>query len=160
MKRAQGSKDVEPIVCLNPVKGLWRVRMDITETDDGAEWLEHDFDHRPTANEIKALYVELVNEEVQRRILEGFFYKHTPVWLSIENQFDYTGAFLLATQTNGRNLPVTFKFGTDEFPVLTSFQTIEELTDFYSAMNDHINECVAEGWERKALFDVEPYLRE
>lgn len=160
MKRAEGARNVALIECINPVKGVWRVRLAITETETGAEWYEHDFSHRPTADEIKSLYVELVNEDVQKRIREGFFYGNTPVWLSIENQLDYMGAFMLATQTNGQNLPVTFKFGTDDFPVLTNFQTIEDLTAFYYAMNTHIQECVADGWERKSLFDVEPYLRE
>ena len=89
MKRAEGSKDVAPIVCLNPRRGTWRVRLAITETEDGAEWMEEDFDHRPTADEIKALFVGLVNERVQQSILTGFTYGDKPVWLSEENQLNF-----------------------------------------------------------------------
>jgi hypothetical protein len=39
-----------------------------------------------------------------------------PVWLSTENQFNYKAAFDLATQTGGKSLPVTFKFGSTNNP--------------------------------------------
>ena len=102
MKRAEGGKNPEPIVCLNPVKGLWRVRLAITETENGAEWMEHDFDHRPTADEVRSLFVELVNERVQQSILTGFVNEGCPVYLSMENQ---------VTFRNSMTCPVRLKLG-------------------------------------------------
>lgn len=153
MKRAEGGKNPEPIVCLNPVKGLWRVRLAITETENGAEWMEHDFDHRPTADEIKALFVGLVNERVQQSILTGFTYGDKPVWLSEENQLNFRSA---------PTVPVRFKLGEniDGTPVYHTFTTQKELTAFNKAVADHIAACLNEGWNEKDAFDVEPYLRE
>lgn len=141
------------IECLNPVKGVWRVRLAVTETEDGAEWMEHDFDHRPTAEEVRALFVELVNEKVQQSILTGFTYEDKPVWLSTENQLNFRSA---------PTVPVRFKLGEDEDgnPVYHTFTTQKELTAFNKAVADHIAACLNEGWTEKDAFDVEPYLRE
>ena len=153
MKRAEGTINVDPIVCLNPVKGLWRVRLDITETEDGATWMEQDFDHRPTESEIRALFVELVNEEVQQRILTGFTYEGLPVYLSIENQ---------VTFRNSMTCPVRLKLGedTDGNPVYYEFTSASKLTAFQKAVGNHVQQCLNDGWQRKDAFDVEPYLRE
>ena len=153
MKRAEGTPNVEPIVCLNPVRGTWRVRLGITPTETGAEWYEHDFDHRPTADEIRALFVELVNEKVQQSILTGMVYNDMPVWLSEENQLNFR-----STPT----VPVRFKLGEaeDGSPVYHTFTTQKELTAFNKAVVDHIAACLNEGWTEKDAFDVEPYLRE
>ena len=153
MKRAEGGKNPEPIVCLNPVKGMWRVRLAITETENGAEWMEHDFDHRPTADEIHALYVELVNDEVHQRILTGFVYEGRPVYLSMENQ---------VTFRNSMTCPVRLKLGeeADGTPVYYEFTSSSKLTAFQKAVGNHVKECLNEGWKKKDAFDVEPYLRE
>lgn len=153
MKRAEGTRDVAPIECLNPRKGTWRVRLAITETEDGAEWMEHDFDHRPTADEVRALFVELVNEKVQQSILTGFTYEDHPVWLSTENQLNFRSA---------PTVPVRFKLGEEEdgSPVYHTFTTQKELTAFNKAVADYIAACLNEGWTEKDAFDMEPYLRE
>lgn len=153
MKRAEGTPNAEPIVCLNPIRGTWRVRLGITPTETGAEWMEEDFDHRPTADEIRALFVELVNEKVQQSILTGMVYNDMPVWLSEENQLNFR-----STPT----VPVRFKLGEaeDGSPVYHTFTTQKELTAFNKAVADHIAACLNEGWTEKDCFDVEPYLRE
>ena len=153
MKRAEGTRDVAPIECLNPRKGTWRVRLAITETEDGAEWMEQDFDHRPTADEVRTLFVELVNEKVQQSILTGFTYEDHPVWLSTENQLNFRSA---------PTVPVRFKLGEEEdgSPVYHTFTTQKELTAFNKAVADHIAACLNDGWTRKDAFDVGPYLRE
>lgn len=160
MKRAQGSINAEPIVCLNPVRGLWRVRLGITPTDDGAEWQEHDFDHRPTADEVRNLFTEWVNSEVADKIREGLEYEGCMVWLSTENQLNYRSALDVAVQTDGANLPLRVKLGTDSEPVFKEFCSVESLQAFVTACALHVQHCLEEGWQRKAAFDVEPYLRE
>ena len=153
MKRAEGGRNPEPIVCLNPVKGLWRVRLAITETEDGAEWMEHDFDHRPIADEVRSLFVELVNERVQQSILTGFVYEGCPVYLSMENQ---------VTFRNSMTCPVRLKLGeaADGSPVYYEFTSASKLTAFQKAVGNYIQQCLDEGWTEKDAFDVEPYLRE
>lgn len=141
------------IECLNPRRGTWRVRLDVSETEEGAEWMEHDFDHRPTADEVRSLYVELVNSEVQQRILSGATFEGKPVWLSTENQLNFRSA---------PTVPVRFKMGEepDGSPVYHTFTTQEELEAFNKAVADYIATCLNDGWARKDAFDVEPYLRE
>lgn len=153
MKRAEGGRNPEPIVCLNPVKGLWRVRLAITETEDGAECMEHDFDHRPTADEVRSLFVELVNERVRQSILTGFVYEGCPVYLSMENQ---------VTFRNSMTCPVRLKLceAADGSPVYYEFTSASKLTAFQKAVGNHVQRCLDEGWVEKDAFDVEPYLRE
>ena len=141
------------IECLNPRKDIWRIRLDITATENGATWIEHDFDHRPTAEEIHALWVDLVNEEVQQRILTGFIYDGNPVWLSTENQQNFRSA---------PTMPVRLKLGEDANgnPVYRTFTSQSSLTAFHKAVADHIATCLNDGWSRKDSFDVQPYLRE
>ncbi len=153
MKRAEGTIDVAPIECLNPRRDIWRVRLNITATENGAEWMEQDFDHRPTADEITELYASMVDDEVQREIVTGFIYNGNPVWLSTENQMNFRSA---------PTVPVRFKLGEDGegCPVYHTFTTQKELTAFNKAVADHIAACLNDGWTRKDAFDVEPYLRE
>lgn len=77
--------------------------------------------------------------------------------LSGENQFNYKSAYDLAVQTGGGTLPVTFKFGTDMEPVYRTFETLEELTDFYTKAMRHIQNALADGWEKKDAFDINLY---
>ena len=63
----------------------------------------------------------------------------------------------MAVQTNGASLPVTFKFGTTENPIYYQFDTLEELSDFYSSAISYINNILAEGWEKKDAIDWNEY---
>ena len=82
-----------------------------------------------------------------------------PVWLSIENQFNYKAIYDLAIQTNSKNLPVMFKFGTVEKPVYYTFNTIEELNDFYLKSIKFIQQTLENGWKEKDTFDFSPYMK-
>ena len=82
-----------------------------------------------------------------------------PVWLSSENQFNYKAIYDLAIQTNGKNLPVMFKFGTVEEPVYYTFNTIEELNDFYLKSTKFIQQTLEDGWKEKDTFDFSPYMK-
>ena len=111
--------------CTNPVLGKWRVRWGVEAKEDGsATYMEEELDHRPDADEIRSLVSEWYNSRTDERILSGFEYDGQPVWLSSENQFNYKAAYDLAVQTNGKNLPVTFKFGTDNVPYYKTFDTV------------------------------------
>ncbi|MBQ4589116.1 MAG: hypothetical protein IJA95_07500 [Bacteroidaceae bacterium] len=97
------------------------------------------------------------NEKIDKKILEGFVWNDMSVWLSTENQFNYKAAYDLAIQTGGMNLPIKFKFGTTDEPVYHTFETLEELSDFYVKAMAYINTCLEEGWIEKDSINWEDY---
>lgn len=156
--RVQGSAEVELLECTNPVKGKWRVRWDVRKHKDGsADYMEEEFDHRPSDEEIKETVIDWYNNQTDRAILSGFSYEGNTVWLSTENQFNYKAAYDLARQSNGATLPVKFKFGSDEKPVYRVFENMKDLTDFYTKAMRYILETLDAGWKKKDAFDLEQY---
>ncbi|PJI27723.1 DUF4376 domain-containing protein [Prevotella intermedia] len=158
MMRVQGDAGVRLLECTNPVKGKWRVRWDVQKREDGStDYMEEEFDHRPSDEEIKETVINWYNNQTDRAILSGFSYEGNTVWLSTENQFNYKAAYDLARQSNGATLPVKFKFGSDEKPVYRVFENIEDLTDFYTKAMRYILETLDAGWKKKDAFDLEQY---
>lgn len=158
MRRVEGNAGVRLLECTSPVKDKWRVRWDVQESEDGTTtYMEEEFNHKPTDEEIRSTVISWYNGQTDEAILSGFSYEDTPVWLSSENQFNYKSAYDLAVQTSGSTLPVTFKFGTDTEPVYHTFDTLEELTDFYTAAMKHIQSTLADGWQKKDAFDLDLY---
>ena len=126
------------------------------ETNIGT-WTKHTFTTKKSFSQIKEFILSEINKRIDKKILTGFVWKEMPIWLSTENQFNYKAAFDLAMQTNGNNLPTTFKFGTTENPVYYEFKTIEDLMDFYVSATTYINNCLLEGWARKDSIDWKAY---
>lgn len=157
MRRVDGNPNVSLIECTNPVKGLWRIRWDIQTSEESTTYMEEEFDHKPTAEEIKATALSYYNEEVTDVILSGMEYDGALVWLSTENQFNYKAAYDMAVQTDGQSLPVTFKFGSDEEPIYKEFTTLEELRSFYTTCLNYVQTALKEGWNKKDSFDVTLY---
>ena len=160
MRRVEGGSEVRLLECTNPKRNKWRVRWDIRPKEDSENivtYMEEEFDHKPTTEEIRALITGWYNECTDMAILSGFSYENMPVWLSSENQFNYKAAYDLAVQSGGKSLPVTFKFGTDEKPRYGTFTTLEELTDFYTKAMSHIQDTLYEGWRKKDGFNIEVY---
>ena len=153
MKRVDGNPNISLIECTNPVKGLWRIRWDIQTTS----YMEEEFDHKPTSEEVKSIVLPYYNREIDNSILSGMEYEGAMVWLSTENQFNYKAAYDLAVQTEGQSLPVTFKFGTDDEPKYREFTTLEELSDFYRKSISYVLTTLQEGWKKKDSFDVTLY---
>ena len=144
--------------CVNPVKNKWRVRWDVQERDDGsADYMEAELTHQPTGEEIKNLVRTWYNEQADAAILSGFSYDNAPVWLSQENQYNYKAAYDLAVQTEGKTLPVTFKFGTDDEPVYRTFEMLDDLTDFYTKVVKYIQNVLTDGWKKKDAIDLSKY---
>lgn len=158
MKRVEGSAGVSLLECTNPVKNKWRVRWDVETREDGsASYMEEELDHKPDAEEVRSLVSGWYNAETDKRILSGFEYDGQLVWLSSENQFNYKAAYDLAIQTGGQNLPVTFKFGTDDSPSYRTFETVEKLQDFYIKVMEHVQTALLEGWKKKDALDLALY---
>lgn len=142
--------------CTNPVKGKWRIRWDVQKREDGStDYMEEEFDHRPSDEEIKETVIDWYNNQTDRAILSGFSYEGNTVWLSTENQFNNKAAYDLARQSNGATLPVKFKFDSDEKPVYRVFENMKDLTDFYTKAMRYILETLDTGWKKKDAFDLE-----
>lgn len=157
-RRVNGAADVLLLECTNKVRGMWRVRWDVQQEGDGmASYMEAEFDHQPTMEEIKALIVGWYNAKVDEAVLSGMRYEDAVVWLSSENQFNYKAAYDLAVQTQGATLPMTFKLGTDDAPVYKRFGSLEELTAFYVATMQYVQQALADGWKRKDAIDWGKY---
>lgn len=159
MQRVQGNKEVALLECTSPKRNKWRIRWDVQTTDDSSEasYMEEEFNHKPTEEEIRSVVMKWYNEQIDQTILAGFTFEDTPVWLSTENQFNYKSAYDLAIQTDGATLPVTFKLGTDNAPAYRTFATIDDLKAFYTAAVSHIQQTLADGWKAKDAFDLGKY---
>ncbi len=159
MKRVEGSAGVALIECTSLVRNKWRIRWDVQKEESGSvSYMEEEFDHKPSEDEIRNLILSWYNARIDERIISGFIYEGDPVWLSSENQFNYKAAFDLATMTDGATLPVTFKFGTNEAPVYRKFETLDKLTDFYTKAMAYVQETLAEGWKIKDSIEYGRYL--
>lgn len=157
MKRIQGSSGAKFIECTNPAQNKWRIRWDFRQEDNGLSYMEHEFTHRPSPEEVKSVIVGWTNSRTEQEILAGFSWQGSQVWLSTENQFNYKAAHDLAVQTQGATLPVTFKFGPDEAPVYHTFESVDELTQFYSEAIKHIQRAIKCGWQMKDEFNLQDY---
>lgn len=145
------------------------VNYEFKEVGDGknATWQEVTFykkrNQNPSLSMVKNAIVSDINSQTDEKILGGFTWKPSEdaeemkIWLSSENQFNYKAAYDLAIQTNGANLPITFKFGDDNNVVYHEFTTLEELSDFYMKSLTYINDCLAEGWSRKDSINWDDY---
>lgn len=99
-------------------------------------------------NTLKQRVMDAINAETDDKILRTFRWRDIPVWLSMENQNNIKGAYMIARDTPER-LPIVMKFGTDDEPVMHTFYSAGDLAELNLAMFDHISACCAEGWQRK-----------
>lgn len=156
-----GSAGVSLLECVSPRRGKWRIRWNVVGTDDGcAAYMEAEFGHRPSMDEIRETINGWYNSRVDERILTGYEWNGKRVYLSSENQFNYKAAYDLAVQTGGGNLPIRFKFGSDEEPTYHDFTSVDELTGFYMGAIRHIQQCLNEGWAEKDAVDYGDYACE
>lgn len=127
------------------------------ENSDNYLYMEHTFNHLPTASEIRAFIETAIDTQTTADIESGFIWRGVPVWLSIEKQHNYTSNYIHAKQTGGANLPITFKFGTDEAPMYVTFETVDELEKFHGEMLAHVQRMQEAGWEKKKSINYKNY---
>lgn len=113
-------------------------------------FLYHDTPN-PDPSKVKDIIDAHINAKTDQRILSGFVWNGKNVWLSDENQRNFSEAQRAAMITNGASLPITFKLGEDaqKNPIYHEFTTVEELTGFYLSVVAYINQCLNEGWREK-----------
>ena len=97
------------------------------------------------------------NKKIDDRILSGMTWRDYSIWLSTENQFNYKAAYDVAVQTNGKNLPIVFKFGNNDESVYYEFKDMETITDFYFSSLEFIQKTLKEGWKEKDSIDWSLY---
>jgi len=160
------SKMHGPKECFVPVRqDASQVIVSYEMTADGkknAFWHEVTFFKKkgvPTLEQVKQAVFEDINRQTDEKILTGFVWNDINVWLSEENQRNFSEAQRIAMFSPESIMPVTFKLGEDEEgkPVYHEFETAGELTDFYLHAVAFINQCLAEGWKRKDGMDWAPY---
>lgn len=131
-------------------------------TDDGGinYHYRQEFKTKPTTTEVAETITKIINAEMSARLTAGFKWRDMAVWLSETNQANYTRAYNAAKESDGANLPVQFKFGTDEEPIYYTFEDKETLTDFFLKMTEHIQKTLEQGWEEKKTIDAEKIVKE
>lgn len=104
-------------------------------------------------DDVKAAIIADINAQTDEKILSGFVWNGTTVWLSAENQRNFSEAQRLGI------VPVTFKLGEQEdgTPVYHTFDTTAELDGFYHQAAAYIQQCLQTGWYVKDNIDWTPY---
>lgn len=143
--------------------GFYIIRWDYTEFSEEEEspiiatWTYEKFSNLPSLEYVKTMINDYYNKQINDNIVSGFEWNGHKIWLSIENQTNYKNALDLAIQTNGENLPISFRFGESNDPDYYQFNTIEELKSFWIACNQHIQKCIVDGWNIKDSVDWSVY---
>lgn len=135
---------------------------------ENATWREVYFPKKqvakPSLDQVKSAIIADINAQTDEKIITGFSWTPAggdpiPVWLSEENQRNFSEAQRIAVDMPQAMLPVTFKLGeqANGTPIYHEFTTAEELTGFYLHGLQFINATLAEGWQRKDSIDWDAY---
>ena len=119
---------------------------------ENAEWYQLDFykkQGKPTFEAAKAAIIADINERITAQIVGGMTFEEKPVWLSIENQINFTTA----------TAPCRLKIGEEEdgTPVYHDFETKAQLKAFNDACLAWKNEQLEAGRAAKEGIDWTPY---
>jgi len=159
MTRTEGA-EVFHIRCINERRKRYSIAWDFQSKEDESgnySYMEYTFDHLPTADEIREVIFRYYDEQTDAAILSGYTFGDIPVWLSMENQFNYKAAYDLAVQTQGESLPVRFKLGTNAEPQYHTFNTLADLEAFYTGALAFIQQTLEAGWDKKDAIDLDDY---
>lgn len=124
----------------------------LKEEGDKAEWYQLDFykkQGKPSFEKVKAVIIADINERITAKIVGGMTFEDKPVWLSIENQINFTTA----------TAPCRLKIGEEEdgTPVYHDFETKAQLKSFNDACLAWKNEQLEAGRAEKEGIDWTPY---
>ena len=95
--------------------------------------------------------IENINRETDKKILNNFVWNGNEFYLSLENQFNFKNLYDLR---ENKEYPVTIKTKTG----FTTLNDVREVEEFYLEGVRFVEECLKEGWERKA--NAEKSIRE
>lgn len=117
-----------------------------------AEWYQIEFykkQGKPSFEQVKEAIIADINERITAQIVGGMTFEDKPVWLSIENQINFTTA----------TVPCRLKIGEEEdgTPVYHDFETKAQLKAFNDVCLAWKNECLEAGRAEKEGIDWTPY---
>lgn len=133
------------------------------EGTDNATWREIVRYKKQTSQlslaDVKKAILTDIDERTKAAIIGGLTWNGKPVWLSTENQMDWKAAYDRALQTDGAHLPLKFKLGEDGDgqPVYHTFTSLNAFGDFTDAWQQHIQQCLTDGWAEKDAIDWSLY---
>lgn len=139
------------------------ISYDLQQGEEGlSTWREITFytkQGKPTMEAVKKAIIADINKQTDEKIINGFVWEGINVWLSEENQRNFSEAQRIASTMPDAILPVKFKLGEDAEgnPVYHTFESAEELTEFYVLAVNYINQCLEEGWAKKDGIDWSVY---
>ena len=98
---------------------------------------------------VKNAILNDINSRVKTAIISGFVWNEKPVWLSEENQLNFSQAVV----------PATLKIGEqqDGTPIYETFDTKTDLKAFNEACTLWKQQCLSEGYSEKDAIDWTPY---
>jgi hypothetical protein len=98
---------------------------------------------------VKTAILNDINKRVKTAIISGFVWNEKPVWLSEENQLNFSQAVV----------PATLKIGEqqDGTPIYETFDTKTDLKSFNEACTLWKQQCLSEGYNEKDAIDWTPY---
>lgn len=98
---------------------------------------------------VKTAILNDINSRVKTAIISGFVWNEKPVWLSEENQLNFSQAVV----------PATLKIGEQEdgTPIYETFDTKTDLKAFNEACTLWKQQCLSEGYSEKDAIDWTPY---
>ena len=122
----------------------------------------------PSLEQIKAAVLADIDRQTDEKILKACPWtvlhgsaagKQVTLWLSAENQRNYSEGQRMAMGTNGASLPLKVKVSENEdgTAIYDIFETIDEITRFYVAGVSFIVDALKVGWARKDSIDWSPY---
>jgi len=123
------------------------------EGTDMAEWREVVIYKKQasamTLADVKEAIIGDINRHVKEAIISGFTYEGNPVWLSEENQLNFSQAAI----------PATLKIGEqqDGTPIYKTFSDAADLKAFNDACSLWRQECLSAGYKTKDGIDWAPY---
>ena len=124
----------------------------LSETEGNAQWYQLDFykkQCKPNFEQVKQAIIADINERITAQIIGGMTFEEKPVWLSIENQINFTTA----------SAPCRLKIGeeADGTPVYHDFENKAALKAFNDACLSWKNDCLEAGRAEKESIDWTPY---
>ena len=122
---------------------------EVTYTNNEKFLKEHGYEeyvptpYIPTMEEEIEDSIKMINEETDEKILNDFVWNGNEFYLSLENQFNFKNLYDLRER---KEYPITIKTKTG----FTTLNDKREVEEFYLEGVRFVEECLKEGWERKA----------
>ncbi|MGN0235842.1 MAG: hypothetical protein ACI4BD_05990 [Paludibacteraceae bacterium] len=124
-----------------------------TSNEDVVGFYQTSYRGVPSVSTILKDITEDINSRAQHEILYGFCYEGVPVYLSVENQLNFSSAYNGAL-LNDTYSPITLRLSTDNYK---TFDSIDELKMFVLEYTKYIQSVLQKYWEIKDAIEKEDY---